>query len=704
MRRLVTVSILLALALFALLSVGSVAERATTNRIAGAPPAASSAAQPGIPAPAWQSMAEQLRADLARSGCSEFAVASDWAEVRRLKAFDGAAEDEFGWSVAIDGDTVIVGAPGNDIDGTANLGAAYVFARNQGGVDNWGLVIKLTTTDAPANDAFGCSVTIHGDTAVVGAIGHNKAYVFDRNQGGADNWGEVKRLTPTAGAAGSEFGRSVAIDGDTVVVGAVGHNKAYVFGRNQGGADNWGLVIELPAPGDSVGTGFGYSVAIDGDTVVVTAPTVGKAYVFGRNQGGGDNWGEVKELTATDHEGGDGFGCSVAIDGDTVVVGAFLASFGDTHYQGAAYLFGRNQGGAENWGQVIKLTASDSGYGDAFGYSVGIHGDTVVVGAVDDTIGRYGKGQGSVYVFGRNQGGAENWGQVTQLTASDGAAEDHFGCSVAIGGDTVVVGAENDEIQRCFAPGSAYLFSCLQDEPTPTPTRTATPTQTSTATPTEISAATPTPTRTSTATRTPTATPTQTSAPAEEQTVILQQGLNAYKGCADTFFYQWAATANYCWGTQLKAGYKQQYTSWFRFALGSIPAASTIVSARLQLYASGWSGKNTGFEAFAVLRNTTPCQANWNQAQSGNAWGVAGCNDTATDRRGKPQASFGTVGINRWYDLDLTSLVQEWVGGSLANNGIVLRGSSAFDLATFYFASAQGSTAANRPKLVVTYK
>jgi hypothetical protein len=597
MRRIVTVPFLLAFALFASLAAGSVAERAAAPRAAGAPSVASSVAQPGVPAQAWQRMMEQIRADQARSGCSEYAAASDCAEIQRLTASDGAAGYRFGWSVAINGDTAVVGADRHD---DSQKGSAYVF---------------------------------------------------ERNQGGADNWGQVKRLAASDGAADDNFGVSVAIDGDTVVVGAY--------------RDDVGSYTDQ-----------------------------GSVYVFMRDQGGAGNWGQVIKLTAIDGARSDSFGVSVAIDGDTVIVGAYGDNVSYSPSQGSAYVFARNQGGADNWGQVIKLTASDGAAFDRLGLSVAVDGDTAVVGAYHDDIGRYGDRQGSAYLFGRNQGGADNWGQVIKLTASDGAAEDYFGCSVAIGGDTVVVGAYNDEIQRCIASGSAYVFSCPQEEPTPTPTPTATATETSTATPTA------TPTETATATPTPT----QTSTPAKEQTVILQQGLNAYKGCADTCFYQWAATANYCWEAQLKAGYKQQYTSWLHFELGSIPAASTVASARLQLYASGWSGKNTGFEAFAVLRNTTPCQANWNQAQSGNPWAAAGCNDTTTDRRGTAQASFGTSGINQWYELDLTTLVQEWVSGSLANNGMLLRGSSAFDLATFYFSSAQGSVAALRPKLVVTYK
>ncbi|MBI4318624.1 MAG: FG-GAP repeat protein, partial [Chloroflexi bacterium] len=305
------------------------------------------------------------------------------SQANKLTASDAAANDEFGISVAIDVDTIVVGAYGN----ASYKGAAYVFARNQGGPDNWGQAKKLTASDGAANDWFGISVAIDVDTIVVGALRNSSlqgaAYVFARNQGGADNWGQAKKLTASDGAINDSFGVSVAIDRDTIVVGA-----------------------------------FGKSIGL------------GAAYVFARNQGGPDNWGQAKKLTASDGAAIDRFGVSVAIDVDTIVVGAHTKSSA----QGAAYVFARNQGGADNWGQAKELTASDGAPGDQFGISVAIDVDTIVVGANGNS------GQGAAYVFARNQGGADNWGQAKKLTASDGAAGNTFGVSVAIDRDTIVVG------------------------------------------------------------------------------------------------------------------------------------------------------------------------------------------------------------------------------------------------------------------------
>jgi hypothetical protein len=144
----------------------------------------------------------------------------------------------------------------------------------------------------------------------------------------------------------------------------------------------------------------------------------------------------------------------VAIHGNTAVVGSSDDDTGSNLNQGSAYIFERNQGGPNNWGEVKNLTASDGAARDVFGRSVAIHGDTAIVGASSDDSGSN-IDQGSAYIFERNQGGPDNWGEVKKLTASDGAASDAFGASVAIHGDTVIAGALGFEFFR----GSAYIFS-----------------------------------------------------------------------------------------------------------------------------------------------------------------------------------------------------------------------------------------------------
>ena len=342
------------------------------------------------------------------------------AEETELSAHDGATGDAFGRSVAMSGDTAVVGATGDQDDGPYS-GSAYVFQRDLGGPDSWGQVRKLTASDATAEDRFGTSIAISTDTVVVGAPGRDVgstspgyAYVFSRDHGGADNWGQLKKITASDAAKWDGFGTAVAISGDTAVVSA--------------------------AYNDDHGTNSG------------------SVYVFRQDLGGPDNWGEVTKITASDAADGDDFGIAVAIWDDTVVVGT--TSDGIGYHAGSGYVFQRDHGGNDSWGEVAKLTASDAAANDLFGYSVAIWGDRVVVGAVGNEV--HGSHSGSAYLFHRHEGGVDSWGEVAKFTASDTTIDDCFGSFVSACGDYVLVGASGVNT----GTGSAYVyFSFPADEP-----------------------------------------------------------------------------------------------------------------------------------------------------------------------------------------------------------------------------------------------
>ncbi len=357
-----------------------------------------------------------------------------------LRASDAAPFDSFGAAVAISGDTVVVGASAEDGgpgDPLAQAGAAYVFERDHGGVGNWGEVKRLAASDPQVQDQFGISVAVSLDTVLVGAYGEDggpgdpltfagAVYVFERDHGGIDNWGQVKRITASDAGEYDYFGFSLSISGDTAIVGAYG---------------------EAGGPNDPL-------------------LAAGAAYVFERNLGGADNWGEVTKLTASDAQADDIFGVTVAISGDLTVVGAIYESGGPGDPlpgAGAAYIFHRNRGGADTWGQVTKLTASDAQPNDFFGEGVAISGSAAVVGAWQESGGAGDPATqgGAAYVFARDWGGFGNWGEVKKLTSSDLQANDSFGRSVGISSNTVVVGASvesggpGDPISRA---GAAYVF------------------------------------------------------------------------------------------------------------------------------------------------------------------------------------------------------------------------------------------------------
>jgi hypothetical protein len=270
-----------------------------------------------------------------------------------------------------------------------------------------------------------------------------------------------KKITASDAAASDQFGRSVAISGDTAIVGAAGDasftGAAYIFERDSGGVDNWGEVTKITASDAAASTFFATTVAISGDTVIVgsylndgNGTNAGSAYIFERNEGGIDNWGEVARITASDATINDQFGNAVAISGDTAIVGASFDF--DTIGKGSAYIFERDSGGVDNWGEITKITASDATTDDFFGIFVAISGDTTIVGAhAADTL------NGAAYIFERDEGGVDNWGEITKITASDAAADDQFGNAVAISGNTAIVGAFINDDDGTNS-GSAYIL------------------------------------------------------------------------------------------------------------------------------------------------------------------------------------------------------------------------------------------------------
>ncbi len=379
----------------------------------------------------------------------------------------GAASDQFGYAVAIDGDTMIVGAPRDDLGANANQGSAHIYRWTGSG---WTLEATLTATGGAANDNFGSSVALSGDTALVGAntddLGANfaqgSAYVFTRS---GSTWTQQAQLTATDGAGGDQFGSSVALSGDTALVGArfddVGANfdqgSAYIFTRS---GTTWTQQAQLTATDGAANDLFGFSVALGGgagDTALVGAHSddvganfdQGSAYVFTRS---GTTWTQQAQLTATDGAASDNLGVSVALSGDTALVGAYADDVGANVDQGSAYIFTRS---GTTWTQQAQLTATGGAAGDSFGVSVALSGDTALVAAYFDDVG-VNFAQGSAYIFTRS---GTTWTQQAQLTATDGAASDNLGVSVALSGDTALLGANFDNVGANTDQGSAWVFS-----------------------------------------------------------------------------------------------------------------------------------------------------------------------------------------------------------------------------------------------------
>ena len=461
-----------------------------------------------------------------------FAQTGSQFEEQKFTASDGADGDRFGISVAIDGDTAFFGALLATVNGHSAQGAAYVFERSG---ETWSEVQKLVATDGAAFDRFGASVALEGDTAVIGAWGaagqRGAAWVFTRSGG---VWTQQARLDASDGATNDFLGQSVAVSGHTAVAGAWGadiggntdQGAAYVFSRS---GTTWSQQAKLTAPDGMSNDSFGQTVSIDGETALAGAPFAkvgdnflqGTAYVFTRS---GTTWSLQTKLTADDGQPLDRLGFAVALDGNTALCSALGASVNGETNRGAAYVF---VGSGASWSQQAKLAASDGVPFDDFGQSVALAGSTAVVGADFAMVGAN-SFQGAAYVFARS---GEQWTEQVKLIASDGAANDDLGISVAADGQRAMAGAWLADVNGIADQGAAYVFVTSEGTPTPTPTPTATgtptptpsstpsvtptptPTATPTATPTPTSTATPTPTSTPTPTITPTATPSATPIP-----------------------------------------------------------------------------------------------------------------------------------------------------------------------------------------------
>ena len=289
---------------------------------------------------------------------------------------------------------------------------------------------------------------------------------------------QAAKLTASDGAVYDWFGYSVAVSGDTVVVGAWGaavngkaqQGAAYVFVKPLSGwASTDSFAAKLTVSHGAAGDLFGYSVAVSGDTVVVGADEAdingkinqGAAYVFVKPSSGWITMTQTAKLTASDGAQYNIFGYSLAISGDTVVVGAAYAAVNGNNLQGAAYVFVKPllSGWATTDTFAAKLTASDGAANDNFGSSVAVSGDTVVVGAWEAAVNGKGE-QGAAYVFVKPLSGwATTDTFAAKLTASDGAAVDHCGASAAASGDTVVAGAFGAAVNGKSGQGAVYIFN-----------------------------------------------------------------------------------------------------------------------------------------------------------------------------------------------------------------------------------------------------
>ena len=314
-----------------------------------------------------------------------------WVQSARLESDDLAGMDFLGYSVGVSGDTVVAGAWGQD-EGASLAGAAYVFERDFGGPGVWGQRAKLANPAPANSDVFGTAVAIDGGTIAVGAPLDNQGIadrgtvtVYWRD-GMTGDWVLQRTLVAPDGNADGQFGFSVCLDGDRLVVGAVGSDvqgngagAAYVFERDLGGAGSWGLAATLRGSDVDANDQFGHSVTVEGDRVVVGANKKdrlgvfgGAVYVFDRDTDG--VWSETATFNADDAENLQEFGGSVALSGDVLLVGAMRTPASDGPEGGAAFVYAWD-GVSGAWTLTDTVEPSAPGAGDLLGSSVALGPD-----------------------------------------------------------------------------------------------------------------------------------------------------------------------------------------------------------------------------------------------------------------------------------------------------------------------------------------
>lgn len=392
---------------------------------------------------------------------------SPWIE-QKVIAADGQANALFGFRVLVAGDLAFVSSPSP----LAGPGSVYVYERNG---DVWGEVQKISGTPPEGSppgwsDFFGWSLALSGDTLVVGApdvfgpmmgpVGG--AYVFTRS--GEGIWEESQLLGAPVPATLDMFGGTTAFSGDALLVGAWSRNASqgamYVF-QHDGNA--WAMTQEVTASDGQQGDGhqFGSDIAADGDRVLVGAAgpdwtsgdySQGAVYVFENNAG---TLSELQRLTPADGAPGDQFGFSVALSGTQALVGAPAADIGANDHQGAAYVFDASGG---DFAEVAKLTAAEGATFDQLGQAVALHDGLAVVGMWSHNDEPGGTQPplkpGAVQLF---RGSAAGWSSGTVLAASDGTDDDSFGWDVATDGATLLIGADADATVNVYQ-GSAYFY------------------------------------------------------------------------------------------------------------------------------------------------------------------------------------------------------------------------------------------------------
>ncbi len=397
-------------------------------------------------------------------------TATGLTEVAALCPSDSATDDNFGEAIALSGTRLAVGAPRQ---GSSN-GAVYLYEQSVAG---WVEVKKISSETGADSIFFGNALALSGDVLAVGVSREEAVYLYGKDVGGSGNWGLIKTLTDTNAGAFHNFGVQVALDGDRLVVGATGVDaggqiavgRISIFHRDAGGSDAWELEQQVDAPEQLARYGFGSKLALRGTLLAVSAPSVGlvidgvfttrpgQISLYERSGAGAVPWVLIKTISRTLNGFGLFSGEPVAVTDDTLAIGGLgLSAPGDVQVQGIVAIFGRNIGGAGNWGESVTLTQPDNLEGDgSFGKSISLSGDHLLVGADTTTIFEK-RNQGAAYLFERATGG--NWRAVGKAVAEDGEENNFAARQVELDGGIVAMSGIGFDFPDSTKSGAVFVF------------------------------------------------------------------------------------------------------------------------------------------------------------------------------------------------------------------------------------------------------
>jgi len=322
---------------------------------------------------------------------------NSWNQMQIITAIDGETFDRFGFSVSLHGNRALIGATGNDDNPGCPNGCAYLFEFDG---NSWNQMQKITAADGEAFDVFGGSVSLSDNWALIGALGDDDngsasgaAYLFEFD---GNNWNQLQKITAADGEAFDGFGESVSLSGNRALIGApfndgnaANAGSAYLFEFD---GNSWNQMQKITAADGELYNKFGGSVSLSGTKALIgargddeTGSTAGSAYLF---EFDGNSWNQQQKITATDGEIDDQFGQSVSLSGNWALISA-TGDDDNGSLSGSAYLF---EFDGSSWNQLQKITPTDGEASDRFGGSVSLSGKLVLIGASENN-------PGSAYIF-----------------------------------------------------------------------------------------------------------------------------------------------------------------------------------------------------------------------------------------------------------------------------------------------------------------